>query len=75
MKQEFKKWFIAAKIRAIKTMAQTAVAMIGTSVVVSDVNWTMVVSGSILAGLLSLLTSIGGLPELDNEGDTKWTIF
>lgn len=59
-----KKWLKAASIRAIKTIAQTAVAMIGTSVVVSDVNWTMVLSASLLAGVLSILTSVAGLPEV-----------
>ena len=57
-------WFKAAGIRAIKTMAQTAVAMIGTGVVISQVDWLMVVSASALAGVLSLLTSVAGLPEL-----------
>jgi len=61
-------WIKAAGIRAIKTMAQTAVATIGTSMVLSDVNWIMVLSASILAGGLSLLTSVAGLPEL-NEGE------
>lgn len=60
-----KKWIKAAGIRAIKTMAQTAVAMISTSVIMSEVNWTMVLSASVLAGILSLLTSIAGLPELE----------
>lgn len=59
-----KKWIKAAGVRAIKTMAQTAVAMISTSVIMSEVNWTMVLSASVLAGILSLLTSIAGLPEL-----------
>ena len=59
-----KKWWKAAGIRAIKTVAQTAVATIGTSAVMSSVNWTMVASASVLAGVLSLLTSIGGLPEV-----------
>ena len=59
-----KKWFKAAGIRALKTVAQTAVAMIGTAVVINDVNWIMVLSASALAGVLSLLTSIGGLPEV-----------
>ena len=58
-----KKWLICALIRAIRTMAQSAIAMIGTSVVLSEVNWTMVVSATILSGILSILTSIGGLPE------------
>ena len=59
-----KKWWKAAGVRAIKTVAQTAVAMIGTSVVITDVDWLMVVSASALAGVLSLLTSIAGLPEI-----------
>lgn len=59
-----KMWIKAAGIRAIKTIAQTAVAMIGTSVVISQVDWLMVVSASALAGVLSLLTSVAGLPEL-----------
>lgn len=59
-----KMWIKAAGIRAIKTMAQTAVAMIGTGVVISQVDWLMVVSASALAGVLSLLTSVAGLPEL-----------
>ena len=59
-----KKWWKAAGVRAIKTIAQTAVAMIGTSVVIADVEWLMVVSASALAGVLSLLTSIAGLPEI-----------
>lgn len=60
-----KKWWIAAGIRAIKTVAQTAVASIGTAAVLSVVDWRMVVSASILAGILSLLTSLGGLPEVE----------
>lgn len=59
-----KKWWKAAGVRAIKTVAQTAVAMIGTSVVISEVNWAMVASASALAGILSLLTSVAGLPEI-----------
>lgn len=66
MKYDFKSWIKAAGIRAIKTVAQTAVAMIGTSVIISDVNWIAVASASVLAGVLSLLTSVAGLPELDN---------
>lgn len=63
-------WLHAAGIRALKTVAQTAVSTIGTSAVLGDVNWLMVGSASILAGLLSLLTSIAGLPELpDADGD------
>ena len=61
------KWFKAAGIRAVKTVAQTAVALIGTSALMTDVNWIMVVSASTLSGILSLLTSIAGLPELDDD--------
>ena len=64
---DFKKWIAAAGVRAIKTVCQTAVATIGTTAVMSEVNWTMVVSASLLAGVLSLLTSVAGLPELKNE--------
>ena len=63
----FKKWIAAAGIRALKTVAQTAVATIGTSAVISEVNWVMVASASVLAGVLSLLTSVAGLPELKVE--------
>ena len=68
MKEKFIKWIKAAGIRAIKTVAQTAVATIGTSVVLGGVNWVMVGSASVLAGIVSLLTSIAGLPEL-KEGE------
>ena len=61
------KWWKAASIRAIKTVAQTAVATIGTSAVISEVNWLIVASASALAGILSLLTSIAGLPEVKEE--------
>ena len=59
-----KKWIKAAGVRALKTVAQTAVATIGTSVVIGEVNWAVVASASALAGILSLLTSVAGLPEL-----------
>ena len=59
-----KKWLKAAGVRAIKTIAQTAIATIGTSAVLGDVDWIMVASASILAGILSVLTSIAGLPEV-----------
>ena len=63
-----KKWLKCAGIRAIKTVAQTAVATIGTSAVIGDVNWVVVASASALAGVLSILTSVAGLPEL-KEGE------
>ena len=62
-----KKWIKAAGIRAIKTVAQTAIATIGTSALISEVNWVVVASASALAGVLSLLTSIAGLPELKED--------
>lgn len=62
-----RKWFKAAGIRAIKTVAQTAVATIGTCVVLTEVNWMQVASAAILAGILSLLTSVAGLPEVDED--------
>lgn len=65
---DWKTWIKAAGVRAIKTVAQTAVATIGTSAVLSDVDWLVVASASVLAGVLSLLTSIAGLPELKGGG-------
>lgn len=64
MKTDFKTWIRAAGIRALKTLAQTAVATIGTCAVLSEVNWIMVASASALAAVLSLLTSVAGLPEI-----------
>ena len=66
MNTNFSKWLKAAAVRAIKTIAQTAVATIGTSAVLGDVNWIMVASASALAGVLSILTSVAGLPEVED---------
>ncbi len=66
-----KEWIKAAGVRAIKTIAQTAIATIGTAIALNDVNWVMVVSASALAGVLSLLTSIAGLPELPSKNGTE----
>lgn len=65
MSKHIKNWIKAAGIRALKTVAQTAVATIGTTAVMHDVNWLMVLSASLLAGVLSILTSLAGLPEVD----------
>lgn len=68
MKEMWKKFLKAAGIRAIRTCAQTAIATIGTAMVLSDVDWRIVISASVLAGILSLLTSVAtGLPEVDKE--------
>lgn len=67
MKIFTKEWFKAAGIRAIKTVAQTAIATIGTSAVLSDVNWKIVASASALAGILSMFTSLAGLPEVSGD--------
>lgn len=64
-----KKWWKYAGIRALKTVCQTAIASIGTAAVLSDVNWIMVASASVLAGILSLLTSLAGIPEVNKEND------
>ena len=64
MSEKWKTWWRAALIRAVKTCSQTALATIGTAVMLSQVNWVAVVSTSVLAGVLSLLTSLAGLPEL-----------
>lgn len=65
MNNYWKNWLKAAAVRAVKTVAQTAVATIGTAAVLGDVNWLMVVSASALAGVLSMLTSVAGLPEVE----------
>ena len=68
--RDWKAWIKAAGVRAIKTLAQTAVATIGTSAAMGDVNWKMVLSASLLAAILSLLTSVAGLPEVDRSDGT-----
>ena len=68
LSEKAKKWLKAALVRAVKTVAQTAVATIGTAAVLSSVDWTMVASASLLAGVLSLLTSVAGLPEVKTTG-------
>ena len=67
MHNNFKNWLKAAGIRAIKTIAQTAIATIGTSAILSEVNWAVVGSAALLAGILSLLTSVAGLPEVQSN--------
>ena len=67
MNENTKKWFRAAGRRAVKTVAQTFVATVGTAAVMGEVNWPMVASASVLAGILSRATSIAGLPELDTK--------
>ena len=67
MTNNFKNWLKAAGIRAIKTIAQTAIATIGTSAILSEVNWAVVGSAALLAGILSLLTSVAGLPEVQSN--------
>ena len=62
--EKFRKWIYAAGIRAIKTVAQTAVATIGTSAAIGEVNWLLVISSAGLAGVVSMLTSVAGLPEI-----------
>lgn len=72
MKKIFSKdWFKAAVVRAVKTVAQTAVASIGTAAVIGAVNWLMVGSASLLAGILSILTSVAGIPEVKQETKEK----
>lgn len=67
MKNNFKEWLKCAGVRAIKTVAQTAVSTIGVSALMSEVNWLAVCSASLLAGILSLLTSVSGLPEVKED--------
>ena len=67
MKRDWKTWAKAAGIRAIKTVAQSAIAMIGTAAVMAEVDWKMVASAAVLAGIISMLTSIAGLPELTTK--------
>ena len=69
MSNYWKNWIKAAGIRAVKTVAQTAIATIGTSAVLGDVNWVMVASASALSGILSLLTSIAGIPEVKESDE------
>lgn len=64
-----KKWVKAAAVRAVKTMAQTAVAVIGTAAVVSAVDWKVVVSSAVVAGVVSILTSVAGIPEVESCGE------
>lgn len=69
MSEKTKKWLKAAGVRAVKTTAQTAAATIGSAAVISGVDWRMVISASILAGILSLLTSVAGIPEVKTESE------
>ena len=73
MKCNFKCWVKAAAVRALKTVAQTAVATIGTTAVMAEVDWLMVASASLLAGVLSILTSIAGLPEVETDEKEETT--
>ena len=66
-----KKWIKAAGVRAVKTMAQTAVAVIGTAAVIAAVDWKVVVSSSIMSGIVSILTSVAGIPEVQEESEEK----
>lgn len=70
-KKKFREWIKAAGIRAIKTVAQTAIATIGSSAVMGDVKWLMVGSASLLAGILSLLMSVAGLPEISKDDEKE----
>lgn len=70
-KKKFREWIKAAGIRAVKTVAQTAIATIGSSAVMGDVKWLMVGSASLLAGILSLLMSVAGLPEISKDSENE----
>lgn len=67
MSNYWKKWIAAAAVRAVKTMAQTAVATIGTTAIITEINWVVVGGSALLAGIISLLTSLAGLPEVTKE--------
>lgn len=69
--RDWKLWFRCAFVRCVKTVAQTAVATIGTTAVMSEVDWVIVASASALSGILSLLTSVAGLPEVDHAGSEE----
>jgi len=69
MSKKFKNWLKAATVRAMKTVAQTALATMSTTALITEVNWIVVASTSAMAGLLSLLTSVAGLPELKEESE------
>ena len=69
MSEKTKKWIKAAGMRAIRTIAQTAIATIGTATVLGNVDWVMVASASVLSGVLSILTSVAGLPEVKESGE------
>lgn len=71
MSEKWKPWWKAAGVRAVKTIAQTCIATIGASALLSDVNWITVLSTAVLAGVLSLLTSVAGLPEVKQEVSTN----
>ena len=71
MKRDWKTWAKAAGIRAVKTVAQSAIAMIGTAAVMAEVDWKMVISAAVLAGIISMLTSIAGLPEVSTETEVN----
>lgn len=75
MKIDFKEWIKAAGLRALRTVAQTALATIGTAAVLEEVNWLAVLSASLLAGILSLLMSVAGLPELEKNAAIPDNLF